>query len=347
MLFLIALLGYLAYQIMSPFFTAIAWAIVFSIVFYPVYAFILRHVRVDAVASLITLVLILIVIIGPITYLSSVLINELQHFVNSLDQDKLQSIRNVYEGFRSSALYGKISIYVGESNLPSEGMVMETIRKIGKGLLENISLRIANVLAIIINFLFMLFTTFFLLKDGARFLTKTRDFLPFSEKHKDRLAKQVKDMIVSTVYGGATVALIQGLLGGMIYYFLGLNSPVMWGTAMSIMSFVPVLGTFSIWGPTAAYLIFQGSMLKGMVLFLFGVVVISMVDNILRPLIIGTRTKMPTILILFSVLGGIRLFGMIGFVMGPLIMAVFISVFEIFRHIEDEQDEALQSVGRN
>jgi predicted PurR-regulated permease PerM len=121
----------------------------------------------------------------------------------------------------------------------------------------------------------------------------------------------------------------------------------MWGIAMSIMSFVPVLGTFSIWGPTAAYLIFQGSMFKGAVLFLFGVFVISMVDNILRPMIIGTRTKMPTALILFSVLGGIKLFGMIGFVMGPLIMAVFISIFEIFRHIEDESNEPLQPVDRN
>jgi predicted PurR-regulated permease PerM len=192
----------------------------------------------------------------------------------------------------------------------------------------------------------MIFTIFFLLRDGPGFLAKARDFMPFSEKQKDRLATQMKDMVASTVYGGATVAIIQGLLGGSAFYVLGLSSPVMWGVAMAVMSFVPVIGTFSIWGPASLFLVLNGSILKGAGLFLYGVLIISMVDNILRPLIIGSRTKMPTILILFSVLGGIKLFGMIGFVMGPLIMAAFISVFEIFRHIEDETDANVGSGGK-
>ena len=345
-LFLIALLGYFAYRVMSPFLTAIAWAIVFSIVFYPVYTFTRRYVKIDVIASLIVISIILFVVIGPVTYLSFILISELQHFVSSLDRDKIGSIGELYAGFRSSALFETISMYIGEENIPSAAAITTAIRKVSNNLLENLSFQIANILSIFINFLFMLFTAFFLLKDGAAFLRKTRDFMPFSEKQNERLANQVKDMIVSTVYGGAAVALIQGILGGLIYFFLGLNAPVMWGIAMSIMSFVPVVGTFSIWGPTTVYLFFQGSVLKASVLFIFGVMVISMVDNILRPLIIGSRTKMPTVLILFSVLGGIKLFGIIGYVMGPLIMAVFISVFELFRHIEDE-GEAPQFVDRD
>jgi predicted PurR-regulated permease PerM len=143
-------------------------------------------------------------------------------------------------------------------------------------------------------------------------------------------------MIASTVYGGVIVAIIQGCLGGVAFYVIGINSPVLWGIAMSVMSFVPLLGTLSIWGPAAIYLLSQGDYMHGVGLILFGVFVISMVDNILKPLIIGSRTKMPTIVIFFSVLGGIKAFGIIGLIMGPLIMAVFISVFEIFRHIEDE-----------
>jgi len=337
LLFLIAVLGYLAYQIVSPFLTAAAWAMVFAIVFYPVYAFIGRYVRFKSVASLITIVLILIIILGPISYLTSLLVNETQAFLVRLDQDRLESMQKFYEGLRSSPLYQKMSSYMGE--LPSEKVILEGIRKAGRTLLENMSLQITNVLAILANFLFMIFTIFFFLKDGPGFLSKARDFMPFSERHKDRLATQVKDMIVSTVYGGATVALIQGILGGFAYYIIGMESPVMWGVAMAVMSFVPLLGTFSIWGPGSVFLLLSGSYAKGIGLFLFGVFVISMVDNILKPLIIGSRTKMPTILILFSVLGGIKLFGMIGFVMGPLIMAAFISVFEIFRHIEDEKEE--------
>jgi predicted PurR-regulated permease PerM len=108
----------------------------------------------------------------------------------------------------------------------------------------------------------------------------------------------------------------------------------LWGCAMTVMSFVPLIGTFAIWGPAAGYLIIQGSFWKGVIMILYGVLVISMVDNVLRPIIISGRTKMPTLAVLFSVLGGIKLFGFIGFIMGPLVLALFISVFEIFRHIE-------------
>ncbi len=337
LLFLIAVLGYLAYQIISPFLTAVAWAMVFAIVFYPVYAFLCRQVKFRSLASLITIALILIVILGPISYLTSLLITETQAFLASIDQDRLESMQRFYRGLSSSPLYQKMSTYMGE--LPSEETIREGIRRAGKTLIDTMSLQITNVMVILANFLFMIFTIFFFLRDSAGFLAKARDFMPFSERHKDRLATQVKDMIVSTVYGGATVALIQGILGGLAYYTVGMESPVMWGVAMAVMSFVPVIGTFSIWGPGSVYLLLSGSYARGIGLFLFGVLVISMVDNILRPLIIGSRTKMPTILILFSVLGGIKLFGMIGFVMGPLIMAAFISVFEIFRHIEDEKEE--------
>jgi predicted PurR-regulated permease PerM len=139
-------------------------------------------------------------------------------------------------------------------------------------------------------------------------------------------------MVISTVYGGVVIALIQGILGGTAFYFLGLNSPVLWGCAMTVMSFLPLFGTFSIWGPAAAYLIIQGSVMKGVILLLYGVFIISIVDNILRPIIISGRTKMPTLAVFFSVLGGIKFFGLIGFIMGPLVLALFVSVFEIFKH---------------
>lgn len=341
LLFLIAVLGYLAYQIISPFLTAAAWAMVFSIVFYPVYAFICRYVRFKPVASLMTIVIILITILGPISYLTSLLVYETQAFLASIDQDRIESIQKFYEGLRSSQFYQKMSSYTGE--LPPQKVILEGIRKAGSSLLQNMSLQITNVLAIVANFVFMLFTIFFFLKDGPGFLLKARDYMPFNERHKDRLATQIKDMIISTVYGGAAVALIQGILGGTAYYVIGMDSPVMWGVAMAVMSFVPLLGTFSIWGPGAVFLLLGGSYIKGISLLLFGIFVISMVDNVLRPLIIGSRTKMPTILIFFSVLGGIKLFGMIGFVMGPLIMAAFISVFEIFRHIEDDREEGVET----
>ncbi len=336
LLFLLGTLGYLTYEIMSPFFTAIAWSIVISITFYPVFAFVSRRVRIRAIAAAMTVVLILIVLIGPITYLTFMLIDEMQIVAARISDTNVGSLQKIVQTVNSLPLVEKLRTYTAPEDIVSEAAILDNFKKIGRTLIQELSLRIPNVLAAVIDFIFIVFTTFFLLKDGPGFLSKAKDYMPFSEVQKERLAGQIKDMIVSTVYGGVVVSIIQGVLGGLAYAFIGIEAPVMWGMAMSVMSFVPLLGTFSIWGPTSMYLIIEHSYVLGIGLFLFGVFVISMVDNILKPLIIGSRTKMPTIIILFSVLGGIKLFGVIGLIMGPLITAVFISVFEIFRHTEDE-----------
>jgi len=336
LLAILALLGYLSYEIISPFLVPIAWAIVFAVVFYPVYAFISRYIKVKSISSSITVLLILVVIIAPITYMSSLLIDELQKVGDYTNNGGLDFVSDLFGKMKASPHFEKISSFIGEGNMPTADQITDNMKKIGKVLAENLSIRITNIIFAAINFLFMLFTIFFLFKDGPGFLTKVKDYMPFSEEQKNRLATQMKDMIVSTVYGGVVVAIIQGLLGGIAFYVIDITSPVLWGVAMSVMSFVPLLGTLSIWGPASIYLIIQGDYMHGIGLVLFGTFAISMVDNILKPLIIGSRTKMPTIIIFFSVLGGIKAFGIIGLIMGPLIMAVFISVFEIIRHIEDE-----------
>ncbi len=335
LLFLLGALGYLTYEIMSPFFKAIAWSIVFTITFYPVFAFISRHVRIRAIAAAMTVILILVVLIGPFSYLTLMLIDEVQIVAARINDSNVGSLNLIVKKLYSSTLFEKMRAYSGAADLISEEVILENLKKIGKGLLAEFSMRIPNILAAIVDFIFILFTTFFLFKDGPGLLSKSKDYMPFNEVQKERIAKQIKDMIVSTVYGGVIVAIIQGILGGMAYAFMGIEAPVMWGMAMSVMSFVPLLGTFAIWGPTSLYLVIGHNYTQGIGLFLFGVFVISMVDNVLKPLIIGGRTKMPTIIILFSVLGGIKLFGVIGLIMGPLITAVFISVFEIFRRTED------------
>ena len=336
LLVILALLGYLSYQIISPFLVPIAWAVVFSIVFYPVYAFISKHIKVKSIASSITVILIFVVIIAPVSCLSIILIGELQKVGDYTNSGGLDFFRELYDKIITSPQYEKISSLIGEHNMPTADMIMDNMNKIGKILVENLSIRITNIISAAINFLLMIFTLFFLFRDGPGFLNKVRDYMPFSDEQKSRLTKQVKDMVASTVYGGVTVAMIQGFLGGLAFYIIGFTSPVLWGIVMSIVSFIPLLGTLGVWGPAAIYLLMRGEYLTGIGLILYGTFVIGLVDNFLRPMLIGSRTKMPTIIIFFSVLGGIEAFGIIGLIMGPLIMAVFISVFEIFRHVKDE-----------
>ena len=334
LLFLLVVLGYLTYEIMRPFFNAIGWSVVLSIVFYPLYASVFRYVKIKSVASVITVMLIVILIIGPISYLTFMLINEVQVVAQKINQNGFGFVHNVIDQVSSSSLFRAIRSYTGVRDFMSEQALGDGIRKMGNGMLQFFSLRITNIISSAIDFIFVVFAVFFLLRDGPGFLSKTRDYMPFSEGQKNALALQIKDTIVSTVYGGVVIAIIQGVLGGFAFYIVGIESPVLWGVAMSIMSFVPLVGTFAVWGPTSVYLVVEGRFMEGVGLFLFGVLVISMVDNILKPLIIGSRTKMHTLIILFSVLGGIKLFGMIGLIMGPLITAVFVSVIEIIRSIE-------------
>ncbi len=328
------LLGYLTYEILQPFLAALAWAAVFSIIFYPAYTFILRYTKSMVFASFLTVVLILFVIVGPFFSLSFVLLNELRAVAEKLDNEALDSIKGVLNDPVISRLTAKLQSHFGIKDMEIGDIIVGNLKKFGGSLLNNLSLWVSNIARIIIDFIFMSFAIFFLLKDGPDFLNKIKAYLPFSDEQKARLASQTKDMIVSTVYGGIMVAIVQGLLGGIAFFALDIKSPVMWGTTMAIMSFLPMLGTFTIWGPASAYLLMHGSYMKGIGLLLFGALVIGIVDNILKPIIISGRTKMPTLLIFFSVLGGINFFGVIGFIMGPLVLALFISVFAIFRNIE-------------
>ncbi len=333
-IFLLLLLGYLTYKILDPFLNPIAWAIVFAIVFYPLYVSILKYVKYKSFASAITLIIIILVIVGPFTYLSFLLIDDIKKFLVGFNSGTFESLKSILTNSKFSNIIEKILANIGMESIDFSNIIIDGVKQIGHEIILRLSSGLKNITAVFLNFIFMLFAIFFFLRDGPGFLSRIRDYLPFSDEDKNRLISKVKDMIISTVYGGVVVALIQGLIGGITFYLLGIQSAALWGASISVMSFLPLLGTFSIWGPMTGYLFIQGLYGKAIILLLVGSLGISMVDNILKPIIISGRTKMPTLAVFFSVLGGIKIFGFIGFIMGPLVLALFVSVFEIFRHIE-------------
>lgn len=333
-IFLVILLGYLTYKILDPFLNSIAWAIVFAIVFYPLYIALLRCMKYKSLASAMTVSIIILIILGPFTYLSFLLVDDIRNFLEGLNSGTFESLKNILTNSKISQIIDRIQSNIGMEGVDLGKIITENIKKIGHEIVMRLSSGLKNITTVFLNFIFMLFAVFFFLRDGPGFLSRIRDYLPFPDEDKNRLISKVKDMIISTVYGGVVVALVQGLIGGITFYLLGIPSAVLWGAAISVMSFLPMLGTFSVWGPMTGYLFIQGLYGKGIILLIVGSLGISMVDNILKPIIISGRTKMPTLAVFFSVLGGIKIFGFIGFIMGPLVLALFISVFEIFRHIE-------------
>ncbi|MBI5102551.1 MAG: AI-2E family transporter [Nitrospirae bacterium] len=334
---IVGLLGYLLYQIFSPFLTAIAWAVVFCVIFYPVYLFILKHVRYASAASIITVMIIALVIVGPLSYLSFSLVSEVTDLVTKTGRPESPSLGDILDDGRVAGLIREAGPYLGVSEDSAREFLIESGRKLAKEAVDHLSSGFTNSVGVAVNFVLMIFTVFFLFRDGNHLVLRVKDYLPFPELYKDRLTQQTKDMIVSTIYGGVVVAISQGVIGGVAFAVIGVGSSVLWGSVMALCSFLPAIGTAIVWVPASLLLFFQGAYLKAVALVLIGFFAIGTIDNVLKPLIIGGRTRMPAIIIFFTVLGGIKFFGLLGLVMGPLIFALFISVFEILRTVEPEK----------
>ena len=257
--------------------------------------------------------------------------------VGNIESGSFDSLKTFFKHPAANTLIKKVLLILHVTEQEFQKALVENIAKIGQEFAGFVKIGLGNVVSGTISFVFMILSTFFFLGDGPEFIEKIGNFMPFSKKQKERLLQQTKDIIVSTMYGGLTVAAAQGIIGGILFAALGIPSPVLWGFTMFIASFVPMVGTFIIWGPAAVYLFFQGLYLKGIIMVLVGVFAISSVDNIIRPLIMKGKTKMPVLAIFFSILGGIKLFGFVGLIMGPLVFALFVSVLEILSYSEEEE----------
>lgn len=330
-------LCYLSYLIFAPFIKPIIWAGVFAIVFYPVYDFILGKLKSPAVSALLTVMICLLLILIPLPYVTYLLIAEIAYFAEYIRQIGPEIYKNIITHDAVVFALSKINkhLIAQISNLDPTKTIFDALKTAGQTILKLAPAGIGNVLGIIFDFALTTVTMFFLLKDGTSFMQKAKGFMPFDDTQKEKITTQVKDIVVSTIYGGVVVASLQGIVGGITYALLGVHSPVLWGFATAVSSFVPLIGTFAIWGPIMLYFFIAGMYLKGLIMLLVGILVISMIDNILRPIIIGSRTSMHVLLIFFSALGGINVFGIIGLIVGPLIVALCISILRIAKELAD------------
>ena len=252
--------------------------------------------------------------LGPLSYVSYQLAVELQ---NISFEHATEEIVGVFNHPRIQPLVERILSLFSITEAEFRASVVGNLTRLGKNLLGLAGGRISDVITGAFDFVLMAFTLFFLLKDGPKFLEKMRDYMPFPEHEKKQLTKQIKDVVVSTIYGGVIVALAQGLIGVIAFAVVGIRAPVLWGMAMSITSFIPIVGCALVWVPATLYLFVKGLTTQAIILAAIGIFAISTVDNVLRPIIIRGRVSMPLVLVFFSVFGGIQVFGLLGLVLGP------------------------------
>ncbi|MCP1476945.1 putative PurR-regulated permease PerM [Pseudomonas sp. EB276 TE3739] len=319
--------------ILLPFYGAVFWAVILGILFAPVQ----RRVQLKFgwprnVTSLCTLSLCLVIAILPVIIVSILLVQEGATVYKNIESGELDIAAYLAQFKHSLPPYFQNLLDrfgVGELDSLREKIVKAAMQ--GSQVLATQAFSFGQgTFEFVVSFFIMLYLLFFFLRDGPELARKIRTAVPLEENHKRRLQLKFNRVVRATVKGNVVVAVTQGALGGAIFWFLDIPSALLWAVLMAFLSLLPAVGAGIVWAPVAVYFLLSGMIWQGVVLGLFGVFVIGLVDNVLRPILVGKDTKMPDYLILVSTLGGLAVFGLNGFVIGPLIAALFLSSWALF-----------------
>lgn len=316
-----------------PFYGAVFWGAVLAIMFTPLYRrFVARMPKRRNTAALLTLTLCLVLVILPLTLITMSLIQEgtqvyakirsgeinfssyFQQVISTLPQWLVQQLDRL-------GLLDVASLQTRISTFATQGSQIIASKVINIG---------QNTFDFAIGFFIMLYLLFFFLRDGAALTFRIREAIPLSAVYKRYLFGKFITVIRATVKGNITVAAIQGALGGLAFWYLDIQGALLWAVLMAFLSLLPAIGAAIVWLPVAIYFLVTGAIWQGVSLIAFGVLVIGMVDNVLRPILVGKDTKMPDYVVLISTLGGMALFGLNGFVIGPVVAALFIAAWDLF-----------------
>lgn len=340
---------YLFYRIIVPFFVPIAWAAVFAILFYPLYRKLVPKVRKGWIASVLMCALIFLLIIGPVGYLMMQLVREAAQAVSYVNEmyksGELKEMLSLDVPWIQN-LIDSMSQYYDLSKVNLDEIARDAANSISQIVVKQTSNFIANGAQVVFYFVLMLFTMFYFFIDGHRVVDRIRRLMPLTKKQIDDTFKQLYDIILATMYGGVVVALVQGVIGGVIFWAVGIPSPIFWGAVMAFLSIIPIIGAFVVYIPAGIILIIAGSWVKGLIVLLIGTLVISQIDNVLRPYLISGKAAMHPLLLFFSIMGGISMFGLLGIVVGPMVAAVFVTLLRIFEnrlHGEDSSESVESS----
>ncbi|MBW2296913.1 MAG: AI-2E family transporter [Deltaproteobacteria bacterium] len=318
-----------------PFVSIIVLGAVITGIFSPIYTFMQRSGKIRAsLASLIVCGLIFFILFIPTIFFVGVLSSEAydlyQTARNAVISERFQSLIEgsmILEKANAILVYFNIELTGQELN---KG-ISEIGKYVGFFLYDQARDIASNMLAFIVNFFLMLIVIYYLLIDGGRLISFIVDLSPLPGDQERKLIKKFKDMAGAILIGNGLCGLIQGALGGIVFYVLGLNSPFLWGVIMGLLAFLPIIGIGMILIPTAIYLFLTGHPAAGIFMIIFYVVLSGGIEYIFKPKLVGHRVKMHTLLVFFSIIGGLKLFGILGIIYGPLVITAFLTLTDIYK----------------
>ena len=317
-----------------PLFASVFWAVTFVIVLNPVARHLAQRMGPHPNLTALTMILgFLVLIILPTLLTIAVVIQEAANLIAAVQSGKIdlhQMFQSLFDGL--PAWSKAVMVRLGLDDLSSvqasvSAMITEWIGSSAPTVLSFGQ----NTAGVVVSLSVMLYLMFFLFRDGDAILGRLKLAIPMETALLEDLMHTFTLVVRATVRGDILVALLQGCLGGLGFWVLGIHAALLWTVLMCFLSLLPVFGAALIWGPVAVYLLANGLIWQGVALILYGALVISLIDNIARPWLVGQATRMPDYVVLISTLGGIATFGMQGFITGPVVAAMFIAVWTTFR----------------
>ncbi|PCC70801.1 Predicted PurR-regulated permease PerM [Nannocystis exedens] len=329
----VALAFYLCWLMLQPFVRVLLWGLVLTSAFGPVHNRIRQRIKNQDVAALVSCFAVMLAIGVPTALIGLALVRELAPAFETL-QAMISSLLDP-----NSPVIGKVAQWLSERGVDIAAVKQQAIEQAQQAMGELTSNSIGyvrgilgGIAGIVIEVFFVFFTMFYLFRDGAKLWAALANALPLRGRTMNQLIVRIREVISASVYGVFVIAVMQGTLGGLAFWVIGLPSAVVWGLVMTFMSLIPLAGAFVVWVPAAIYLAVTGSWGAALGLTLWGSLVIGLVDNFLRPKLVGEKAKLHELFIFFAVLGGLQVFGIVGLFLGPVILAIALALFDAFLH---------------
>ena len=322
------LLGWLLW----PFFSVIVLAIVITMVFNPVYRVLHRKMN-ATLSSLITCIIIFFVLFVPVSAFVGILANEAYDlYLTARDAVSNNPIQELIDNSKVIEKINDILMNFGIKITADEisGFVTELGRAVGLFLYQQARSMTANIVNFVVNFCFMLLIVFYLLIDSQRLVSFIVGLSPLPDDQDEKLIQKFKDMAAAILLGNGLGGLIQGTLGGIVFAFFGFRSPFLWGVIMALLAFLPIVGVGVVFLPAALYLILQGRLAAGIFFIVFYIVLSGGIEYFFKPKLVGKRVQMHTLLVFLSIIGGLKLFGILGIIYGPLVVTAFLTLTDIY-----------------
>ena len=317
--------------LVSPFLMPVFWAATLAIVFNPAQSFIEQRLKGRATpAALLTLLLIVATVIVPTMFLFSAVVSEASLLYVRIQNGQFDP--NEILTWVQTQLPA-VSGYLADIgvNINDVRANVSRFAVTGSQFIGSLALTVGqNAVNFTAMFFLMLYLLFFFLRDGKTILEALIYALPLGDERERALFAKFAEVSRATIKGTLLIGVVQGALGGLMFYFVGIEAAVFWGVMMMVLSLLPVVGASLVWAPAALIMFINGEVGNAIFLLAFGAIAIGLIDNLLRPLLVGRDTRMPDYLVLFSTLGGLSLFGISGFVLGPIIAALFLSMWVMF-----------------